>query len=195
MVLSRQRGWLPTRRGNVAILAPLTLLGEGAVLPSLKRSVVAASIPVGIALTSKLGQLSQKVAYSPARDLAPRPGGGIVIAVRAEYVVNHRTRLDVRALTYVLSVPASCHAGIATKILSDIGRKAIVFITIFIHSLTLDIRPMRKMRKATVTVTRGRHRLYHVTLTDAQIRAAGRTRLIIFRHSTCRTSSLRRTTL
>jgi hypothetical protein len=60
-VLSR-----PTRRGNIAILALLTLLGEGAVLPSLERTVVAAAIAAGIALASKLGQLSQKVAYSPA---------------------------------------------------------------------------------------------------------------------------------
>jgi|SRR5580692_9084716 predicted acyltransferase len=87
--------WLPAPKGNKVILAPLTLLGRGVVLPSLERPVVAAAIAVGIALTSKPSQLSQQVAYSPARGLAPLPGDGIVIAVRAEYVVNHRTRLDV----------------------------------------------------------------------------------------------------
>jgi hypothetical protein len=93
-VLSRYRGWLPAPKGTL-ILAPLTLLGRGVVLPSLERPVVAAAITVGIALTSKPSQLSQQISYSPARGLAPVPGGSIEIPVRAEYVVNHRTRLDV----------------------------------------------------------------------------------------------------
>jgi hypothetical protein len=74
-VLSRYRGWLPAPKGTV-ILAPLTLLWRGVVLPSLE-TVVAAAITVGIALTSKPSQLSQQIAYSPARGLAPVPGGGI----------------------------------------------------------------------------------------------------------------------
>ena len=56
---------------------------------------VAAAIAVGIALASEPSQLSQQISYSPARGLAPVPGGSIEIPVRAEYVVNHRTRLDV----------------------------------------------------------------------------------------------------
>jgi hypothetical protein len=55
-VLSRERGWLPARRSNLAIVAPLTLLGEGAA--SLERPVAAAAIAVGIALASKPRQLS-----------------------------------------------------------------------------------------------------------------------------------------
>ena len=47
-VLSRYRGWLPAPKGTV-ILAPLTLLWRGVVLPSLE-TVVAAAITVGIAL-------------------------------------------------------------------------------------------------------------------------------------------------
>jgi hypothetical protein len=42
-VLSRYRGWVPAPRGTV-ILAPLTLLGGGVVLPSLESPVVAAAI-------------------------------------------------------------------------------------------------------------------------------------------------------
>jgi hypothetical protein len=47
-------------------------------------------------LTSEPSQLSQRIAYSPARSLlASLRIDGIVVAVGAEYVVNHRTRLDV----------------------------------------------------------------------------------------------------
>jgi hypothetical protein len=76
----RHRGWLPAPKGNILILALLMPLGRDVVRPGLKGSVVAAAIAVGIALTSKPGQLSQQVHL---------PGEGIVIAVRAEYVVNH----------------------------------------------------------------------------------------------------------
>jgi hypothetical protein len=43
---------------------------------------------------------------------------------------------------------ASCHAGAATKVLSATDCKAVVFITIFIHSFYFGIRLMRKMKKA-----------------------------------------------
>jgi hypothetical protein len=83
---------------------------KNVVLPSLERPVVAAAMAVGIALTSEPSQLSQQVAYSPARGLAPLPGDGIVIAVRAEYVVNHRTRLNlgVKPLRSAISFNRGC---------------------------------------------------------------------------------------
>ena len=92
------------------ILAPVMPLGRGVVLPSLGGPVVAAAMAVGIALTSKQSQLSQQVAYSPARGLAPLPGDGIVIAVRAEDVVNHRTRLNlgVKPLRSAISFNRGC---------------------------------------------------------------------------------------
>ena len=131
------RGWLPAPKGTV-ILAPLTQLGRAVVLSSLERPVVAAAITVGIALTSKPSQLSQQIAYSPARGLATVPGDGIVISVRAEYVVNHRTRLDVSLSPCILPY------GRGDGILPDTGRKAVAFITIIIHSFILAIRLARK---------------------------------------------------
>ena len=76
-VLSRYRGWLPAPKGTV-ILAPLTLLWRGVVLPSLE-TVVAAAITVGIALTSKPSKLIQTIAFSPAHSILPLPRGRLVL--------------------------------------------------------------------------------------------------------------------
>jgi hypothetical protein len=58
---------------------------------------------------------------------------------------------------------------VATKILSVTGRKDVVFITIIIHSFILLFGWRANEKKAIGDSPPGRQRLYHVTLTDAQI--------------------------